>query len=791
MAKKLISLFISAVLLISALCCGPVTVSAAALEELSFNSANNVFETYTCADGKSVCVINNSTVYRVAAETGEMTALHTFDEPETYAKTVSGTLYGVDVGPRAYVDKSRGLLYFARQKYKFSNAADNAAVTVYVYDLEAAKLLNTFTVNGVQLNSVGAADDGKILVATRACTAIGTENGVVTLDGSGNEVGRLAGTAETPFKAIDSFIGCRSDGVFYCVLSDVVDSGYGFDMTRGVIGVGTLKSNGFSMQNTGIEVKNITFSNYYRPAEMLDDHRVIASTGQIVDFSAFTYVRVSRSFTQDGKYEFLNHAGANAFLRDGDLYALTGDSIVSIIDLSTLEQTRIYLSDTPIFALAPCSDGVFLIRRDGDGFSSEFIGFDSFTEITETVYDLNETEAYKRSREDIVKAYSEAVPQDYDAALYAENGSASAPYKEYTITDETKDNALRFTNYIRGLGGLTGFKAANGEVWDRAAKGALLSQVNVTLTHKLSHYPEKPEDMDEDFYNEGYAATTSSNLASAYFSNQTAVLTAVRMFMDDRNHPMPGHRNTIMTRNGTTFAIGYAPAGAAQTIGYTGDPNPSGTALYNNDAAYTWPAPGWFPAEELATYAYWTITLNTDRVKLQGNALKITITDLDTGEEFVREATDVLYTTSWGTTLSFAPPTAESYEGKRYKVRASGLRDGINLPASIEYTVSFFSYAGDWVIDGKECTCDSMGRLTYPVSDDILIGDANLDGQIDVTDATYIQMFSAGLRGLSKEQLYAADVNADGNVDVTDATQIQKYCAGLISEFPRKKTINN
>lgn len=64
-----------------------------------------------------------------------------------------------------------------------------------------------------------------------------------------------------------------------------------------------------------------------------------------------------------------------------------------------------------------------------------------------------------------------------------------------------------------------------------------------------------------------------------------------------------------------------------------------------------------------------------------------------------------------------------------------------------------------------------------------IVGDTNLDGTVDVTDATRIQMYAAGLSDFTAEQLAVADVNGDGVVDVTDATRIQMYAAGLIDKF--------
>ena len=63
------------------------------------------------------------------------------------------------------------------------------------------------------------------------------------------------------------------------------------------------------------------------------------------------------------------------------------------------------------------------------------------------------------------------------------------------------------------------------------------------------------------------------------------------------------------------------------------------------------------------------------------------------------------------------------------------------------------------------------------------MGDVSGDGNIDVSDATLVQMIAAETIVPSDEQRAAADVNKDGSVDVTDATLIQMYAAEVIKEF--------
>ena len=77
-----------------------------------------------------------------------------------------------------------------------------------------------------------------------------------------------------------------------------------------------------------------------------------------------------------------------------------------------------------------------------------------------------------------------------------------------------------------------------------------------------------------------------------------------------------------------------------------------------------------------------------------------------------------------------------------------------------------------------------MRKLTITFG--ALIGDVNLDGKVDVLDAAMVQKYAAGRQELTDEQLYAANVNGDNNVDVLDAAMIQKYAAGKITEFPNE-----
>lgn len=70
-----------------------------------------------------------------------------------------------------------------------------------------------------------------------------------------------------------------------------------------------------------------------------------------------------------------------------------------------------------------------------------------------------------------------------------------------------------------------------------------------------------------------------------------------------------------------------------------------------------------------------------------------------------------------------------------------------------------------------------------------IIGDTNLDGVLDVSDVTYLQMHLAGYKNSDgtvmintsdKNVFMVADANSDGILDVADATYIQMMIAGTI-----------
>lgn len=65
----------------------------------------------------------------------------------------------------------------------------------------------------------------------------------------------------------------------------------------------------------------------------------------------------------------------------------------------------------------------------------------------------------------------------------------------------------------------------------------------------------------------------------------------------------------------------------------------------------------------------------------------------------------------------------------------------------------------------------------YDMTDLLPKYDANLDGSVDITDATLVQKFIGEIETPSLQQQKIADVNRNGIIEITDVTEIQKYIA--------------
>ncbi len=76
-----------------------------------------------------------------------------------------------------------------------------------------------------------------------------------------------------------------------------------------------------------------------------------------------------------------------------------------------------------------------------------------------------------------------------------------------------------------------------------------------------------------------------------------------------------------------------------------------------------------------------------------------------------------------------------------------------------------------------------QNNIAFRLLDDVKLGDTDLNGVININDATMVQMDDVQLITLNDLEKKAADVNRDGEITIRDATLIQMYLANIITSF--------
>lgn len=92
-----------------------------------------------------------------------------------------------------------------------------------------------------------------------------------------------------------------------------------------------------------------------------------------------------------------------------------------------------------------------------------------------------------------------------------------------------------------------------------------------------------------------------------------------------------------------------------------------------------------------------------------------------------------------------------------------------------------YNYMLDWFNTRAAWLSSEFHKAVYK---ELILGDANLDGKVNVKDATLIQKAIAKITSLEGDNFTTADVNADEKLSIQDATNIQKYAANY--EIPYK-----
>lgn len=247
-----------------------------------------------------------------------------------------------------------------------------------------------------------------------------------------------------------------------------------------------------------------------------------------------------------------------------------------------------------------------------------------------------------------LRALFAALTSAESDALFAETPSIEPPYAAGALSDEQIDSAFDTLNVLRALAGLPE-AAEDAELSGIAQHGAVLSAAQGEITHA----PDQPGDMPDDFYALGAAAAARCNLALFNWHEPRLAARAMVFFMQDDtagNLADLGHRRWMLSPT-----MGKAGLGLALD-----EPGRSYIALYVTDDSASfdydsiaWPCAGAFPAELMNAETPWSISLNPEKYDLAASKPRVTLIEETSGARWEMESGD--YTGADGAyfTLSF------------------------------------------------------------------------------------------------------------------------------------------
>lgn len=300
-----------------------------------------------------------------------------------------------------------------------------------------------------------------------------------------------------------------------------------------------------------------------------------------------------------------------------------------------------------------------------------------------------------RSAAQIQTRWSQLKPA-YSGSPFTIAPGTTAPYSAGMLAPGFLQDGLKAINYARFLAGLPDDVVLDSGYVDGAQHGAVLLAAST-----FSHTPPKPADMDQAFFDLGYAATSRSNIGWGY-GTLSAFNFGCMDDSDSTNIDRLGHRRWLLDPPLLKTGMGFASS-RSDTFVFDW----SRTAAVDYDSI-KWPSEGYFPVEMFATQTAWSVTLDpakyswmtgtpghtvTLRRVADGRTWTFTSADTDKGGKYFN-----FETSGYGVAdcFVFRPDAATlgSYKsGDAFDVTISGgiTRKSTGQPATISYRTTFMS----------------------------------------------------------------------------------------------------
>ena len=318
--------------------------------------------------------------------------------------------------------------------------------------------------------------------------------------------------------------------------------------------------------------------------------------------------------------------------------------------------------------------------------------------------------------------------------IFLTEPSVVAPYATGSLTEEFMQTGLTYLNYVRFVAGLPEITLDDAMNLDAQHGAVVLAAID-----ELTHYPSQPADMDDAFFQKGYAATSSSNISYRWGYDPLGNLkNSILGCMNDNgsigNLTTVGHRRWLLNPTLGKVGFGYAESNSGASYIVTKVFDWSGVGCTFD--FISWPAAGNQPVDLFPAQNPWSVTLNNSVYrKASADSVKITVTRESDGTQWIFDGSTgkpntnidpylIVDTQGYGipNCIIFHPGTANvrNYEGV-YTVKITGIYYLNGSAAEINYTVDFFdinSYCPDhnYTPTVTAPTCTEQGYITYTCS---------------------------------------------------------------------------
>lgn len=362
----------------------------------------------------------------------------------------------------------------------------------------------------------------------------------------------------------------------------------------------------------------------------------------------------------------------------------------------------------------------------------------------------------------LLDGISTTTPSDSrPEAIFSEEPSCAVPYAPGAVREELLQQLTDRLNALRAMAGLPA-AALDADLCENAQYGAVLLAAS-----NFSHRPTQPADMENEFYQKGYAATTTSNLYAGL-----GLMATADGFMDDSdggNVSRLGHRRWQLNPSLGKVGFGYALSSGSYRR-YTVEKVFDRSGTYGDYDFVGWPASGYFPSDSFGWNVAWSVTLNPRKYATPDmSRVKVTLRresdgaeQTFSGDESYKAASSGAYfnvdTGGYGVDncIIFRPDWTEAYEGV-YTVEITGLTDRSGDPAELTYQVDFFTMA-------------AARENSYAVTFDLNGGAGEAVTRMETNGTHYSLPLMPARAGYAFDGWYTAP---EGGTRITDETRVE------------------